>query len=211
MIECFVNERRCLELLRDLKRRRPDVPVIFVLSSGSDHAVTETLSRGARYCFRKPFDVVRFKERIGTLLKLKRASRERRVPLLSTDTEQAGSAGITTDMPENILRAVNFIEDHVGDRNLGVERLAGIAGMSPFHFCRIFKKYLNKSPMQFVNHARVEKAKEFLTNSSGSMSVSQIANTVGFYDSSSFNKHFKKETGLTPSAFKHKIKPARLK
>ena len=207
VIECFTNVQRCLELLRDIKRRRPDVPVIFVTSSGSDHTVTETLSCGARYCFKKPLDAVRFNERIRMLLELKRLSRERRVPLLSPDPKPEEDAGITNDMPENIIRTMHFIEDHMSQRALSVGRLAGIACISPFHFCRVFKKYTNKSPMQFVNHVRIEKAKEFLTNNSRTMPVSLIANTVGFYDSSNFNKHFKKATGLTPSAFKLKVKP----
>jgi AraC-like DNA-binding protein len=207
VIECFMNVHRCLELLREIKRRRPDVPVIFVIPSGSDHTVTETLSSGARYCFKKPLDVIRFNERIRMLLELKRVSRERRIPLLSADTKPEEDEGITNDMPEKILRTVHFIEDHASYRALSVERLARIACMSPFHFCRVFKKYTNKSPMQFVNHVRIEKAKEFLTSSSGSMSVSQIATTVGYCDSSNFNKHFKKATGLTPSAFKLKVRP----
>jgi len=202
VIECFMNMRRCLELLRDVKKRRPDVPVIFVISSGSEHIVTETLRCGARYCFKKPFAMVRFKERIRTLLELKHASQERRAPLLSEDPNPAKGAGLTNDMPENLLRTINFIEDNAGERGLSVERLADIACMSPFHFCRVFKKHTNKSPMQFVNHVRIEKAKELLASSSGSMSISLIANTAGFCDSSNFNKHFKKATGLTPSAFK---------
>ena len=210
VIECFVHFGPCLELLEEIKRQRPDVPVLFAISSASDHAVCETLSRGARHCYRKPLDVVRFKEQVKALLALKRAAREHRVPLPSVvNAKPAEDTGMTTDMPENILRAVSYIEDHAADRGLSVDRLAGIAGMSPFHFCRIFKKHTNKSPMQFVNCVRIEKAKEFLTCSSGNMSVTMIANTVGFGDSSCFNKHFKKITGLTPTGFKRSVKPTR--
>lgn len=209
VIECFVHFGPCLELLEEIKRQRPDVPVLFVVSSPSDHAVGEALCRGARHCYRKPLDAVRFREQVKALLALRRASREHRAPLSSIDASPAEDAGLTTDMPENILRAVSYIEDHAADRGLSVERLAGIAGMSPFHFCRIFKKHTNKSPMQFVNCVRIEKAKDFLTCSSGSMSVTMIANTVGFNDSSCFNKHFKKITGLTPTGFKRSIKPSR--
>ena len=207
VIDCFMNEHRCLELLNGIKGQRPDVPVIFVVTSGSDQIIADTLNCGARYCFRKPLDVIRFNARVRMLLELKRASQERRVPLLPHDPKPAQNAGITNDMPENILRTVHFIEDHASQRDLSVDRLAGIACMSPFHFCRVFRKHTNKSPMQFVDHVRIEKAKEFLTTRSGSMPVSQIAHTAGFYDSSNFNKHFKKATGLTPSAFKLKAKP----
>ena len=209
VIECFLNMRRCLELLRVIKKQRPDVPVIFVVLSGSDHVIVKTLSSGARYCFTKPLDASRFHDRIRMLLELKRLSRERRIPLLAADPKQEKSTGIAPDVSDNILRTLHYIEDHPGRRDLSIERLARIACMSPFHFCRVFKKHTNKSPMRFVDHVRIEKAKEFLASSSGSMSISLIATTVGFNDSSSFNKHFKKATGLTPSGFKLQRKSIR--
>jgi len=207
VIECFMNMHQCLELLRELKKLRPAVPVLFVISSGSDRFVTETLRCGARHCFKKPLDMSQFKEKVMTLLEMKHASQERRVPLMSAEPGPAEDAGIiTNDMPVSLLRTIDYIEDHMSERGLSVERLAGIACMSSFHFCRVFKKHTSKSPMQFVNHVRIEKAKEFLTSSPGSMSIAQIANTIGFCDSSNFNKHFKKATGVTPSLFKLKVK-----
>jgi len=205
VIECFVSLHQCLALLKDIKSLRPEIPIVFVISSGSDHDVIEALNCGARYCFRKPFDVVQFTERIKTLLKVKRASRERRASIYPPDTPPPERSLITTDMPENLLRVVNFIEDHTSERNLSVSRLAGIACISPFHFCRVFKKHIAKSPMQYLTCLRVEKAKDLIKHSSADMSVSLIATTVGFYDSSSLNKHFKKITGLSPTAYKRSL------
>lgn len=205
VIECALQEHHCLALLGKIKQNRSDVPVIFICSSDSDHTVTEAFKLGARDCFRKPVDVLLLKETITILRQLKKTSRERRVPFRQDKAGATEPTRAITDMPDNILRVLNYIEDHVSDRTLGIVRLAKVAGMSSFHFCRVFKKHSAKTPMQYLSCLRVEKAKDLLKHSSANMSVSLIATTVGFYDSSSLNKHFKKTTGLTPTAYKRSL------
>ncbi len=202
VIECALDDHAGLSHLDEIKKRRTDVPVVFVSASGSDRAVNEALRLGARDCFRRPVDILRFKDRISALRQLKNATRERRTPLHSVDTRSPEFARATTELPDTILRAVDFIENHFFEHDLGIDRIAGIAGMSPFHFCRVFKKHMNVTPMRFVALVRVEKAKNLIRNSHENASISLIATTAGFYDSSNFNKHFKKITGLTPSCFK---------
>ena len=205
LIECVLDDHQGLALLKKIKDQRSDVAVIFVCSSDSDNIVTEAFRLGARECFNKPVDVLRLKDRIKVLRKLKRTSKEQRVPFHLDDACFLKLPHITTDAPENILRVVNHIEEHLPDRALSIERLAGIAGMSPFHFCRVFKKHTTKTPMQFISWLRVEKAKDLLRYNSANMPVYQIASTVGFYDASNLIRHFKKATGLTPTTFKLQV------
>jgi AraC family transcriptional regulator len=80
--------------------------------------------------------------------------------------------------------------------------------LGPLSLLQIFNRHASKNPMQYISCVRVKKAKELLKYDSANMSISQIATAVGFYDSSNLNKHFKKVTGLTPSAFKLKAKTA---
>jgi AraC family transcriptional regulator len=75
--------------------------------------------------------------------------------------------------------------------------------MSKHHFCRVFKRHLGISPLQFFIRMRVERAKELLKNRA--LSVSMVALEVGFNDISNFIKHFKKVTGITPSAFRKRV------
>jgi AraC-like DNA-binding protein len=202
VIECSISDNIGLELLRVIKRRRPDVPVLFVCSSDSDRTVAEALRSGARDCFKKPFEVRELNERIKVLQTLKSRQYEQRVPLRVLDTLQPIPASVTTAAPENILRALHFIDHNLTDRTLTANRLAEKAGMSLYHFCRTFKRCTAKSPMQYVSIMRVKKAMDLLKNNSGNMNISQIAMAVGFYDASNFNKHFKRVTGLTPSAYR---------
>ena len=211
VIECVLHEHQGLALLRKIKQNRHDVPVIFICPSDSDRTVAEAFRLGAWDCFRKPVDVLRLKERIAILQQVKNTSREQRVPLRPDKDGATEPARVTTDIPDNIIRVLNYIEDHMSSRTLCIVRLAKVAGMSPFHFCRVFKKHMAKTPMQYLSCLRVEKAKDLLKYSSANMSVSMIADSVGFCDSSNLNKHFKKATGVTPTAFKRFAKSAKTK
>ena len=211
VIECVLHEHQGLALLRKIKQNRHDVPVIFICPSDSDRTVAEAFRLGAWDCLIKPVDVLRLKERIAILQQVKSTSRERRATFYSDQSALSEPTRITTAVPDSILRVINYIEDRLADRTLSIKSLAGIACMSPFHFCRVFKKHTAKTPMQYLSCLRVEKAKDLLKYSSANMSVSMIADSVGFYDSSNLNKHFKKATGVTPTAFKRFAKSAKTK
>ena len=205
VIDCQLNDNKGLKLLTKLKKRRPDVPVLFVCSSNSERTIFEALRLGARDCFKKPVEVQKFKERIIALQKMRGMSHERRVPFKTLNRHQTYPTPFTTDMPENILRTIYYIDNNLADHTLTIERLAEKAGMSKYHFCRVFKRYAARSPMQYVSYMRVAKAKDLLKYDSGNMTISLIASAVGFYDASNFNKNFKKVTGLTPSTYRQSV------
>jgi AraC-like DNA-binding protein len=100
---------------------------------------------------------------------------------------------------EKINQAKKYIEKNYY-KNLTIEEIAKSINISPFYFSRIFKSYTNISPYQYLLNIRVEKAKEFLKNSSNSISI--IAYELGFSDQSHFNRVFKALTTLTPYEYK---------
>jgi AraC-like DNA-binding protein len=75
--------------------------------------------------------------------------------------------------------------------------LAQKAGMSKYHFSRVFKRYIGMTPIKFVTLRKIEKAKELLKRRD--FNVSAVAYQLGFNDVSTFIKQFKKFTGLTPA------------
>lgn len=86
------------------------------------------------------------------------------------------------------------------DEDLSLNRLSKSISVSENYISETLSQYLKTNFFKFVNHYRVEEAKELLTNSD--KLVSTIAYDVGFKSKSTFNSAFKTMTGTTPTAFK---------
>lgn len=98
------------------------------------------------------------------------------------------------------------IQDHIEEQyalRLHPEQLAREYGMSRRTFERRFKKATGHTPVFYLQHTRVEAAKQMLE--SGLQSFDEIAYKVGYEDSSFFRKVFVKHTGLRPSEYKAKF------
>lgn len=84
--------------------------------------------------------------------------------------------------------------------HITLDELAALAGYSPFHFSRIFKKYSSTTFINYLNNCRV-KAAELLLPEDG-CSITDIAMQVGFASLTTFNRVFKSINGCTPSEYK---------
>jgi AraC family transcriptional regulator len=102
------------------------------------------------------------------------------------------------EVMNRILRAVDYAYSF-SDQNISLGELAEAACLSKFHFLRLFKATFHKTPHQFVNEVRVERAKDYLTNSK--LTVQEIARQTGFDSSSSFSRMFYHRVGVYPSQF----------
>ncbi|MGD1930426.1 MAG: helix-turn-helix domain-containing protein [Leptolyngbyaceae cyanobacterium] len=78
--------------------------------------------------------------------------------------------------------------------------LAGLLGMSPFHFGRMFKQSTGISPHQYVIQQRLERAQHLLKNSD--RAIIDIALDCGFTSHSHLSKQFRKVIGMTPRNFR---------
>lgn len=94
---------------------------------------------------------------------------------------------------------LKYIEQNYAN-DITLEKLADIAGYSPYHFSRIFKKYSSTTFINFLNRRRI-KAAELLLLESGS-SITDVAMQVGFVSLTTFNRVFKNINGCTPSEYK---------
>jgi DNA-binding NtrC family response regulator len=57
VIDCGQNPLKGLNLLKEIKTKRPDIPVIFVTEESSEEIVIKAYKAGAREFFKKPLDV----------------------------------------------------------------------------------------------------------------------------------------------------------
>ena len=89
--------------------------------------------------------------------------------------------------------------DHVREgfaEALTVDDLAKSAGMSRFHFSRLFRDQVGEAPYRYVQRVRVARAAELLR--AGHHTVSEAALSVGFRDLSRFSRVFRAQLGLRP-------------
>jgi len=98
-----------------------------------------------------------------------------------------------------ISKAVSYVKTNYM-RKITLNEVADYVFLSPSYFSKIFKEEMNYYFNDYLNFIRVEKSKSLLLNER--ISLAEIAEGVGFYDQSYFNKVFKKITGLTPKKFK---------
>jgi len=81
-----------------------------------------------------------------------------------------------------------------------IEQLAAEAAYSVDHFSRVFRKVTGQSPRDYIVAARLHRARQLLVESS--MTVSQIADVLGYRDVFFFSRQFKQKVGCAPSDYR---------
>ncbi len=108
--------------------------------------------------------------------------------------------GESASLPGFKLKQVTaWIEDHL-DEEFDLERLAAMAGLSKFHFHRLFTQATGASPAKYQMTARMNEARRRLRETDES--VIAIALDVGFSSASHFAQVFRRETRMTPSEYR---------
>jgi AraC family transcriptional regulator len=98
------------------------------------------------------------------------------------------------------------IEDYVRGylaESIQIETLAELAGLSPFHFSRVFKQATGMTPHQFVVRERMLHAQQLIRETS--RSLIDIALEVGYTSPSHFAQVFRREVGMAPTQFRNAL------
>lgn len=98
-----------------------------------------------------------------------------------------------------LAQVKDFIAAHLAE-DLTISQMAAVAHLSQFHFARAFKAATGQPPHRYVRQQRIERAKMLLSVTR--LSVSEVAERVGFSNQSHFAAQFRKETGVTPKVYR---------
>jgi AraC-like DNA-binding protein len=96
---------------------------------------------------------------------------------------------------EKIIEACKVVESHY-DRPLTIKELARKVAMNECYLKKGFKALTGKTIHEYTQEIRITKAKQMLGQEG--LSVSDVANTLGFSSISHFSTAFKKATGMKP-------------
>jgi YesN/AraC family two-component response regulator len=184
--------------MKELKDLAPSVPVIIVTAYGDEDTAIEAFRSGARDYLKKPFSISELSSKIDFYLALRRADKRHRKNVVPAAAALATMpSAVTLSQYHKVQRAVRFINDNYRtDIRLG--NAAREAGMSRSHFSRVFRKVMGLSYQDYLNRRRIAKARNLLRTTP--QTVTEIALSLGFADSTGFGRIFKKLTGYTPSA-----------
>lgn len=101
----------------------------------------------------------------------------------------------TGDIVETVTQ---YIDTHLSE-DLNVAMLAGIVYVSPDHLTRMFKKKRGQTVGEYIKQKRMDMAKHLLRDER--MTITAVADMMGYSNYSYFIEQFKKYTGVTPKAY----------
>jgi AraC family transcriptional regulator len=96
-------------------------------------------------------------------------------------------------------RVVEYIEEHLAEE-ISLATLAQLVDLSLYHFARAFRQSFGVPPHRYHVARRIDRAKSLLQRPA--LSVTQIGIEIGFRETSSFTRAFRKFAGATPTEYR---------
>jgi len=103
--------------------------------------------------------------------------------------------------PRAVRRCKEYLEEHAPE-HVTLHALARLAGLSPFHLCRLFRRSVGMTPQAYQTQMRVRHAKSLLR---AGLPIKQVTAEVGFYDQAHLTRHFKHVVGMTPGRYLQEV------
>ena len=103
--------------------------------------------------------------------------------------------------PWQVKRVTNFMIEHI-DQCLTLDTLAALVNLSRHHFCTAFRIATGRPPFEWLLSERMSRARSLLATTI--LPITDIALAVGYSTPSAFTTAFRREAGVTPSAFRRR-------
>ena len=100
----------------------------------------------------------------------------------------------------SIKLAIQFITKNF-DKNITLKDVADEVFLSQNYLSELFKKETGEGFYEFLSNYRIKRAKELLVTTN--LKIYEVAENVGYNDSITFGRAFKKITGVTPNSFRN--------
>jgi len=194
-----------IEVLKELKRIKPCVPTIIITAFGSENIAVKAFRCGARDYVKKPFSSDELLRRINFCLSLNIIEQAKDRKVLTDEAEDLTAEFVSRSKAgrnnSNLQQAVNFIHNNFST-DISLDLVAGTAGLSKYHFSRLFKEMTGLTYQSYLNRVRIEQAKHMLDDDA--LTITDTGYAVGYSDLTHFERIFKKLTGTTPSQYRRR-------
>lgn len=168
------------ELLKIVKQRYPEIVVIMMTAYGSKDVIITSMRNDTDDFIEKPIDIQQLKAMIREQLERKQGSKQ-----------------FDSDMDY-----IKYYIDKNIDKKVEMEHIASIMGYSTKYMSRVFKQETGMKFNEYRLQRKIEKAKEYLETTD--YRIKQIAYELGYENSESFVRIFKKRTGYSPAVYRKK-------
>lgn len=175
------------------------IPIIVLTSKSGVLDEKLGLEKGADDFINKPFNINLLKARMLNLIKSREELRDRfQKELVIKPTDIV--LGSTDE--KFINKAIKNVEDNISDPAYDIDTFSKDMAMSQSTLYRKLKALTGKSTNNFIKDLRLDRAATLLAQNE--ISVSEIANMVGFDDPAYFSKSFKQKFDFSPSEYSKK-------
>ncbi|MBR5614114.1 MAG: helix-turn-helix transcriptional regulator [Clostridia bacterium] len=106
-------------------------------------------------------------------------------------------------IPENLKKAILYIKQNIFDR-ISIPELAEYCNISQSQLTRYFKNAAGKTPIQYINDFKLNRAKNMLVKMP-QLSVKNVAESLGFDDQQYFSRLFSKTFSETPTEYRYRV------
>ncbi len=206
-----------MTMVHELKQDKntSHIPIVILSAKASMTDRLQGLREGVDDYITKPFSATYLKERVANIIARRHSLQQDVLVELSQQgsktKEERSRTEFKLSSPEIIDqdkvlmdKIMAFLEKHIGDSELKMDDIAQAVNLGRTAFYGKMKSIVGMPPVEFVRHIRLQRAEELITKSKDSFS--QIAYAVGFTDPKYFSKCFRKETGMSPSEYRAKVK-----
>lgn len=101
--------------------------------------------------------------------------------------------------PWQVRKVIDYMRDRLATP-IGLDDLAGVVGLSRFHFCTAFRLATGSTPHDCLVRLRIDRARQLLAEAQ--LSITDIGLAVGYDTPSSFAAAFRRLCGTTPSGYR---------
>lgn len=175
-----------------------DIPVILLTSKSEVENRLEGLRKGADAFLAKPFNMEELHILIDNLVDNVRRIRGK---YSGAQGQKAKIEQIQVKGNNDVLmeRVMKYMNEHLADPDLNVEKLTEDVGISRAQLHRKLKEIAGVSAGEFIRNLRLEQAARLIEE--GQINITQVAYSVGFSNQTHFSTVFKKHYGMSPSEY----------
>jgi len=188
----------CEKLKTD--ERTSHIPVILLTAKAAKQDKIEGFETGADDYIMKPFEPDELRARIKNLIEQRKRIHEHFRKHGLFEIEEKNITPVDRIFLQKVLDNIN---QRISDSSLSVESLVENLALSRSVLQRKILSLVGETPGELIRRIRLKKAASLIEQNFGN--ISEIALEVGFNNPAYFSEAFKKQFGLSPSQYQHKI------